>query len=103
MSTGTAGELRYPSYNIHDNWKYPHRGYFQAHSKPAIKSFQSYIIKKYSNIKAVNQAWQTQLSKVEQIQPPSNPEQFVKGKDYEDTQYGKDFIEWYNQSLIDHG
>ena len=103
ISTGTAGELRYPSYNIHDKWKYPHRGYFQAYSQPAIKSFQSYIIKKYGNINAVNQAWQNQLSRVEQIQPPSNAEQFIQGKDYEDTQYGKDFIDWYNQSLIDHG
>jgi hypothetical protein len=30
-------------------------------------------------------------------------ETFVRDRDYSDTRYGQDFIDWYNQSLVDHG
>ncbi len=103
ISAGTAGELRYPSYNTHDDWEYPQRGFFQAYSKPAIKSFRANVLRKYGNLNKLNSAWQTKFISVKQINPPSNVEKFVQGKDYEDTQYGRDFIDWYNQSLIDHG
>ncbi|MDJ0736223.1 MAG: family 14 glycosylhydrolase [Nostocaceae cyanobacterium] len=103
ISTGTAGELRYPAYNTHDHWKYPHRGFFQAYSEPAVKSFRTYVLNKYGDLAQINTAWQTNLNSVEKINPPSDGTKFVQGKDYEDTQYGRDFIDWYNQSLIEHG
>ena len=103
ISLGSAGELRYPAYNAHDDYQYPHRGYFQAYSTPAKIAFQDYVRDRYGNLKAINQAWKTNLTSLNQIQPPKQPEQFVQRRDYEKIQYGRDFIDWYNQSLINHG
>lgn len=103
ISMGSAGELRYPAYNAHDDYQYPHRGYFQAYSDPAKASFRQFILRHYGKLPAVNQAWGTQLSSIQEICPPQQPTHFVKQHDYTDTQYGRDFIDWYNQSLIHHG
>lgn len=103
ISLGSASELRYPAYNAHDNYQYPHRGYFQAYSNPAQVSFRNSVRDRYRSLYAINKAWQTKLTSWQQIKPPQQPEQFVQQRDYIDTQYGRDFIDWYNQSLIDHG
>lgn len=103
ISMGSAGELRYPAYNTHDNYQYPHRGYFQAYSDPAKASFRQSILRQYGKLPAINQAWETDLTRIQQIQPPQQTDRFVKQQDYTDTQYGRDFINWYNQSLIHHG
>ncbi len=103
ISLGSASELRYPSYNAHDDYHYPHRGYFQAYSDPAKASFQRYVRDRYGTLETVNRAWQTRLTFWQHIQPPQQPEQFVQQRDYTDTQYGRDFIDWYHQSLLHHG
>jgi hypothetical protein len=103
ISLGSASELRYPAYNAHDNYQYPHRGYFQAYSEPAKVAFRKEMRDRYGNLPAINQAWGSHLTTIQQIQPPQQPETFVQQRDYVDTQYGRDFIDWYNQSLINHG
>lgn len=106
ISLGPAGELRYPSYNSHDMGSgYPERGALQAYSKPAIRSFQVAMLKKYRTIERLNQAWNFGLKSFEQIFPP-NPD-LLKGPFWKNkeqfSEYGKDFFTWYNQSLIKHG
>jgi len=103
ISLGSASELRYPAYNAHDNYQYPHRGYFQANSNPARASFRHYVRDRYQSLHTINQAWGTELTSWQQINPPQQAEKFVQQGDYVETQYGRDFIDWYHQSLIDHG
>ncbi|PTY04910.1 hypothetical protein DB347_19655 [Opitutaceae bacterium EW11] len=104
VSAGPSGELRYPSYNGHDqNAGYPTRGSLQAYSRLAILDFREAVLRKYGSLTGVNSAWKTALVSTDQITPPMNREQFFQSGDYFRTQYGRDFVDWYNQSLRDHG
>lgn len=104
VSLGPAGELRYPSYNSHDSGTgYPTRGGLQAYSPLAVKSFQQWAVAKYGTVAGVNAAWGSTLTSQTQIQPPSNAGFFFSSGDYRNTTYGKDFVDWYNKSLVDHG
>lgn len=102
ISLGPAGELRYPSYNAHDhNVGFPERGALQAYSDLAIKSFHDYSIKRYGDMERVREAWGS--GDISEIFPPSNAHEFFSRNDHHHSQYGRDFFDWYNQSLIDHG
>ena len=104
VSLGPAGELRYPSYNGHDSGTgYPTRGAMQSYSPLAVTSFQQWAVAKYGTIAGVNAAWGSSLSSSSQIAPPSNAGLFFSSGDYRTTTYGKDLIDWYNKSLVDHG
>ncbi|MEM6531592.1 MAG: family 14 glycosylhydrolase [Myxococcota bacterium] len=104
VSLGPAGELRYPSYNSHDEGTdYPNRGALQAYSELAIASFREWAHKKYGSVEAVAQAWETTLGNEKEILPPSDPESFYGRGDDKHTQYGRDFFDWYNGSLVEHG
>jgi len=104
VSLGPAGELRYPSYNSHDSGTgYPTRGALQAYSPLAVKSFQQWALGKYGSIAGINAAWGSTVTSISQVQPPSNAGFFFSSGDYRNTTYGKDLIDWYNKSLVDHG
>jgi len=102
ISLGPAGELRYPSYNSHDqNTGYPTRGAIQAYSSSAIQSFKQYIKEKYKTVGALNNSWGFNLNSFELVMPPT-PSLFYS-KEEQETKYGQDFYEWYSKSLRDHG
>lgn len=102
VSLGPAGELRYPSYNAHDIGSgYPTRGALQAYSELARKSFTEWAVAKYGSEEKARLAWND--SGKEPIGPPSDAEGFFRRNDHVNTQYGRDFFDWYNQSLIKHG
>lgn len=104
VSLGPAGELRYPSYNSHDqNAGYPTRGALQAYSDLAQTSFRDYVLTKYGGEEGVAKAWNFTGLKAENIKPPSEVGGFFERGDHFKLQYGRDFFDWYNQSLIDHG
>jgi hypothetical protein len=104
VSLGPAGELRYPSYNSHDQHTgYPTRGALQAYSDLAQNSFRDYAIAKYGSAEGVGKAWSMEKLTAESIKPPSEAEGFFQRGDHFNLQYGRDFFDWYNQSLIDHG
>ena len=103
ISGGSAGELRYPSYNKHDFGGYPNRGSLQAYGQFAVDDFRNDMITKYGSISGVNSAWGTSLSSSYDINPPGQPNAFFNNWDYKNTQYGLDFMDWYNQSLKEHG
>jgi beta-amylase len=104
VSLGPAGELRYPSYNSHDeNTGYPTRGALQAYSPLAVESFRQYVIAKYGGHDGVGKAWNIENLDDNHILPPSDPSGFFGRGDHFNTSYGRDFFDWYNQSLIDHG
>lgn len=103
ISGGPAGELRYPSYNSHDWGGYPNRGTIQAYSTLAKADFRNDMLAKYGSLSGINAAWGSSMSSVSEINPPSNADWFFNSYDYKNSQYGKDFIDWYNGSLKEHG
>src|SRR3712207_976492 len=104
VSLGPSGELRYPSYNQHDQGTgYPTRGALQAYSPLAVRDLQESLLRRYGSLAEVNRAWGTDLRSVDEIGPPADAEAFFTSLAYRDTQYGRDFVDWYNGSLVDHG
>ena len=111
ISMGASGELRYPAYNPRDpRCDYPTRGCFQAYSTAARADFIRYARTKYSNIVRLNSAWKTTYTNFDQVSPPDDgspidgrAQAFVLANHHIDSQFGRDFIDWYHQSLIDHG
>jgi len=109
VSCGPAGELRYPSYNSHDAGNtysgYPNKGYLQSYSDIAKEDFRDSMISKYGSLSGVNQAWGLSMNSISEITPPSDGSSFFydSSKPYLNTQYGRDFIEWYNLELVEHG
>ncbi|MCC7530923.1 MAG: family 14 glycosylhydrolase [Candidatus Melainabacteria bacterium] len=102
VSLGPAGELRFPSYNYHDNGSgWPTRGALQAYSELARQSWRQYAVEKYGSEEAVKQAWGEKYGAA--IEPPKSAEEFYASGDYRNTQYGKDFFDWYSKSLQSHG
>ena len=111
IGTGPAGELRYPSYNSHDRGSgWPNRGFFQAYSDPARADFRAWVLARYGNLAGVNRAWSTSLNSADEIGPPDDgtaadgrASTFVQLDDFRGIPYGKDFIDWYNGALVEHG
>ncbi len=102
VSLGPAGELRYPSYNYHDNGSgWPTRGALQAYSDLARQSFKSFAVERYGSEEAAKKAWGDKYGA--EIEPPKNAQDFYASGDYRNTQYGKDFFDWYSKSLQQHG
>ncbi len=107
ISMGPAGELRYPSYNAHDGDRgaFPKRGSLQAYSEMAVQSFRAEMKRKYGSIQNVNAQWGFRLRSFEEIYPP-NPD-LLESKFFETREhfspYGRDFFDWYNESLVQHG
>ncbi len=102
ISLGPAGEARYPSYNSHDqNTGWPYRGALQAYSEAARKDFRQWSIKRYGDEAGVVRAWGDHYGK--DIGPPKDVESFYRNNDHHNTQYGRDFFDWYNESLVTHG
>lgn len=100
LSGGPAGELRYPSYTSADGSGYPSRGKFQAYTEFAKSKFRAWALAKYGSLAGVNQAWGLSLTSTAQILPPSDGYQFLV--DGYKTNYGKDFLAWYQGVLQDH-
>ncbi|RFU19462.1 beta-amylase [Geodermatophilus marinus] len=104
VSLGPSGELRYPSYNQHDEGTgYPTRGALQSYSPLAVQDLRSEVLHRYGSLERINEAWGTDLASVQEIGPPEDADAFFAGRDYLDTQYGRDFVDWYNGSLVEHG
>jgi beta-amylase len=102
ISCGPTGELRYPSYNYHDRWRYPHRGHLQCYSRPAIIDFRENMIRKYGSVSNVGLAWDLYLAGEHSINLPESIDDFLWYSAYR-TRYGMDVFEWYNLALIHHG
>lgn len=107
ISGGPSGELRYPSYNRHDkDTDYPNKGALQCYSDLAQADFRKAMLTKYKSLAGINKAWNCQLKDVKQITPPMDGDKFFYNNgshSYYESQYGKDFLEWYNGALVTHG
>lgn len=104
ISLGPSGELRYPSYNAHDTGTgYPTRGGLQSYSELAVQDFRDTALGRYGDVGGVNAAWGTAFTAATEIAPPADAEAFFTGGAYRGSAYGRDFVDWYNGSLVDHG
>lgn len=109
VSLGASGELRYPSFNSHDpKAGYPSRGALQGFSDMAIADFRDSVKTKYGKISALNKAWGFSLTDWKQVYPPSDlgpPDAgtgfFARREHF--SAYGKDYFDWYQDSLLAHG
>ncbi len=96
VSLGPAGELRYPSYNSHDSDSgYPTRGRLQSYSKLARKSFNDFMVKRRGFTTS-------------EFEPPVRSAGPPLAEDFFNlkltaSEFGKDFFDWYSDSLLDHG
>ncbi|WP_226669197.1 family 14 glycosylhydrolase [Metabacillus litoralis] len=102
LSGGPAGELRFPSYVTGDGWSYPSRGKLQAYTETAKTDFRNNMQAKYGTISSLNAAWNTNLSSFSQVNPPSDGDNFFTSGAAYNSQYGKDFMNWYQSVLTKH-
>ena len=114
VSCGPAGELRYASYNSHDGNDekhkddnvagYPHRGTLQCYSNLAKAAFKAWVLKKYGTLEKVAEAWGREVSTLPaMIIPPADTDRFFGNGEARNTQYGRDFFDWYHESLLAGG
>ncbi|CAD6220017.1 unnamed protein product [Miscanthus lutarioriparius] len=96
IGLGACGELRYPSYPAKHGWKYPGIGEFQCYDRYLQKSLR----------KAAEARGHTIWARGPDNAGHYNSEPnltgfFCDGGDY-DSYYGRFFLSWYSQTLVDH-
>mmetsp|Transcript_15480 Transcript_15480/g.27153 ORF Transcript_15480/g.27153 Transcript_15480/m.27153 type:complete len:482 (+) Transcript_15480:36-1481(+) len=100
LGMGTDGELKYPSYqNPPTAWVYPGIGMFQASDQYALSSLQK------AASAAGNPAWgiPPSLASTGNYNSFPNETAFFRDLGEYQTDYGKFFLKWYSQALINHG
>ncbi|BBN10249.1 beta-amylase [Marchantia polymorpha subsp. ruderalis] len=97
VGLGACGELRYPSYPERHGWKYPGIGEFQVYDKYLQKSLTKAAVQRGHGdwARAPDNAG-------EYNSRPQDTGFFRDGGDY-DSYYGRFFLKWYSQVLIEHG
>lgn len=99
VGTGPCGELRYPSYPEPNGWRFPGIGEFQCYDRRALASLARAAA-------AVGQPDWGNAGPHDAGTYNSNPEQtgFFRGWGGRwDTDYGRFFLGWYSQALLEHG
>ncbi|KAF3793571.1 Beta-amylase 2 [Nymphaea thermarum] len=96
IGLGPCGELRYPSYPIRHGWRYPGIGEFQCYDQYLLKSLRKAAEKRGHSFwaRGPDNAGTYNLQ-------PHETGFFCDGGDY-DSYYGRFFVTWYCQVLIDH-
>jgi len=110
VGMGPAGELSLPSYHQHDRNNgfdkahVPGRGSLQASSALAQDSLRTWLKGKYQTIEHLNQSWGTSYQNFSELTVlTKTPEVDALFNGQVQSQKGKDFFEWYNGSLLQHG
>ncbi|KAI3441794.1 Beta-amylase [Psidium guajava] len=97
VGLGPCGELRYPSNPVKNGWRYPGIGEFQCYDQYLLKNLRKAA-------EARGQAfWARGPDDAGSYN--SQPQEtgfFCDGGDY-DGYFGRFFLKWYSQVLIDHG
>lgn len=103
VSLGPTGELRYPAYNAHDPGRgFPTRGTLQSYGVLAVESFRHAMRDKYGSLERIGAAWGVALAREDDVAPPRDEGAFFEGG-AADSAYGRDFLAWYQRSLLEHG
>ncbi|KAK4803408.1 hypothetical protein SAY86_003225 [Trapa natans] len=97
VGLGPCGELRYPSSPVKHGWRYPGIGAFQCYDQYMLKSLRKAAERRGQN------CWARGPDNAGSYN--SQPQEtgfFCEGGDY-DGYYGRFFLGWYSQMLVDHG
>ncbi|EOX95971.1 hypothetical protein QUC31_005312 [Theobroma cacao] len=97
VGLGPCGELRYPSCPVKHGWRYPGIGEFQCYDQYMSKS-----LRKAAELRG-HSFWARGPDNAGSYN--SQPDEtgfFCDGGDY-DGYYGRFFLNWYSQVLVDHG
>lgn len=97
IGLGPCGELRYPSYPAKHGWTYPGIGEFQCYDKYLMKS-----LSKAAEVRGHSFWGRGPENAGSYNSAPHEIGFFRDGGDY-DSYYGRFFLNWYSQVLIDHG
>ncbi|XP_050249637.1 beta-amylase 2, chloroplastic [Quercus robur] len=97
VGLGPCGELRYPSYTAKHGWKYPGIGEFQCYDKYLMKS-----LTKAAEARGHLNWARGPDNAGSYNSTPHETGFFCDGGEY-DSYYGKFFLNWYSQVLVDHG
>ncbi|KAL5572842.1 hypothetical protein UlMin_022439 [Ulmus minor] len=97
VGLGPCGDLRYPSFPVKHGWRYPGIGEFQC--------YDQYLLRNLS--KAAESRGHSFWGRGPDnagcyISRPHETGFFCEGGDY-DGYYGRFFLNWYSQVLVDHG
>ncbi|XP_042505641.1 beta-amylase 2, chloroplastic-like, partial [Macadamia integrifolia] len=96
VGLGPCGELHYPSYPVKHGWRYPGIGEFQCYDKYLLKS-----LRKAAEARG-HVVWARGPGNAgSYISQPHETGFFCDGGEY-DGYYGRFFLNWYSQVLIDH-
>ncbi|KAF7124593.1 hypothetical protein RHSIM_Rhsim12G0035900 [Rhododendron simsii] len=97
IGLGPCGELRYPSYPEKHGWKYPGIGEFQCYDQYLLMS-----LKTAAEVGG-DSLWGSGPDNAGSYNSrPHETEFFRDGGEY-DSDYGRFFLNWYSQVLVDHG
>ena len=91
LSLDPSGELRYPSYNSHDDGKFPNRGRMQCYSKIAENNFNNW-----------SKTNKNEFDSFSFIKCQDFKMMLESGNNIEDINL-LNFFDWYNFSLLQHG
>lgn len=97
IGMGPCGELRYPSNPVNHGWGYPGIGEFQCYDQYLLKS-----LRKAAEARGHSFWARGPDNAGSYISRPHETGFFCDGGDY-DGYYGRFFLNWYSQVLIDHG
>ncbi|KAL5572844.1 hypothetical protein UlMin_022441 [Ulmus minor] len=97
IGLGPCGELRYPSYAENHGWKYPGIGAFQCYDKFLLTS-----LTKATKVGGPSIWTRGPNDAGSYNSVPHETGFFRNGGEY-DSHYGRFFLNWYSQTLIDHG
>eukprot|EP01018_Ginkgo_biloba_P029158 Gb_23715 [translate_table: standard] len=97
IGLGPCGELRYPSYPERHGWKYPGIGEFQCYDKYLQKN-----LRKAAEARGHSFWARGPYNAGHYNAKPQDTGFFRDGGDY-DSYYGRFFLSWYSQVLLDHG
>ncbi|PNT65201.1 hypothetical protein BRADI_4g38630v3 [Brachypodium distachyon] len=96
VGLGACGELRYPSYAANHGWKYPGIGEFQCYDRYLQKNLRKAAEARGHTI------WARSPDNAGHYNSePNSTGFFCDGGDY-DSYYGRFFLNWYSQVLLDH-
>ncbi|CAN6214019.1 unnamed protein product [Urochloa humidicola] len=96
IGLGACGELRYPSYPAKHGWKYPGIGEFQCYDRYLQKNLRRAAEARGHTI------WARGPDNAGHYNSePNLTGFFCDGGDY-DSYYGRFFLNWYSQMLVDH-
>uniref|UniRef100_A0A6M2F826 Beta-amylase n=1 Tax=Populus davidiana TaxID=266767 RepID=A0A6M2F826_9ROSI len=96
IGLGPSGELKYPSFSERIGWRYPGIGEFQCYDK-----YSQQNLRKAAKLRG-HSFWARGPDNAGQYNSrPHETGFFCERGDY-DSYFGRFFLQWYSQSLIDH-